>query len=39
MEPVRACPICPKCGSKRFERLPGKNVIVKCRSCEKIIEI
>ncbi|EIJ66005.1 hypothetical protein BD31_I0185 [Candidatus Nitrosopumilus salaria BD31] len=39
MEPVRSCPICPKCGSKRFTRLPGENVTVQCRSCNKIIEI
>ena len=39
MEPARACPICPKCGSKRFIRLAGEKVIVKCRSCDKIIEI
>jgi DNA-directed RNA polymerase subunit RPC12/RpoP len=38
-EPLRACPICPNCGSKRFTRLPGDKVTVKCRSCEKIIEI
>ena len=29
MEPVRACPICPDCGSKRFTRLPGDKVTVK----------
>jgi predicted Zn finger-like uncharacterized protein len=39
MEPVRACPICPKCGSKRFVKLPGNGVRVKCSSCNKIIEI
>ena len=39
MEPVRACPICPDCGSKRFVRLAGNKVTVKCRSCDKIIEI
>jgi ribosomal protein L37AE/L43A len=39
MEPIRACPICPKCGSKRFERLAGAKVTVKCRRCQKIIEI
>ncbi len=39
MEPVRACPICPKCGSKKFVNLPGEKFTVKCRSCNKIIEI
>ena len=39
MKPLRACPICPNCGSKRFERLPGDVVTVKCRSCKKIITI
>ena len=39
MKPVRACPVCPNCGSKRFARLPGEKVTVKCRSCKKIIEI
>ena len=38
-DPLRACPICPKCGSKRFIRLPGDKVTVQCRTCEKIIEI
>jgi uncharacterized Zn finger protein len=39
MKPIRACPICPKCGSKRFIRLAGEKVTVKCRLCDKIIEI
>lgn len=40
MKGLRACPICPKCGSKKFERLDDdKKVKVKCRSCNKIIEI
>ena len=39
MEPIRACPICPNCGSKRFTRLPGDTVKVKCRKCDKIIQI
>lgn len=38
-KPIRACPICPKCGSKRFTRLAGEKVTVKCRSCAEIIEI
>ena len=39
MKPFRSCPICPNCGSKRFERLPGNSVTVKCRACQKIITI
>ncbi len=39
MEPVRACPICPDCGSKRFTRIPSEKVTVKCRNCEKIFDI
>ena len=39
MEPIRACPICPNCGSKRFERLPGDTVTVKCHGCNKIINL
>ncbi len=38
-ESLRACPICPACSSKKFTRFSGKKVIVKCRSCGKIIEI
>ena len=36
MEPVRACPVCPGCGSKRFARLRGGGVRVKCRSCGRV---
>jgi ribosomal protein L37AE/L43A len=39
LESIRSCPICPKCGSKRFVRLSGEKIIVKCRVCDKIIEI
>ena len=39
MEPARSCPICSKCGSKRFMRLSGEKVTVKCRSCENVMEI
>ena len=39
MKPLRSCPICPKCGSKRFTRLEGDSVRVKCRSCDNIISI
>ncbi len=38
-KPIRACPVCPDCGSKRFIRLLGEKVTVKCRLCDKIIEI
>lgn len=39
MEPARACPICPGCGSKRFTRMPGDGVRVRCRSCGRVTEI
>ena len=39
MKGLRACPICPKCGSKKFERLDDENVKVKCLGCNKIISI
>ena len=39
MNSSRACPICPECGSKKFERLDGDGVKVRCLSCKKIITI
>jgi len=39
MDPVRACPICPKCGSRKFERVHDQNVQVKCVKCGKITNI
>jgi len=36
---LRACPICPSCGSKKFERLDEDNVKVRCIICNKIISI
>ena len=39
MNSARACPICPECGSKKFERLDGDGVKVRCLSCKKIITI
>jgi len=39
MKSARACPICPECGSKKFERLDGDGVKVQCTSCKKIITI
>ncbi len=38
MKPLRACPICPKCGSKKFIRLPDLTK-VKCRVCENLISL
>jgi ribosomal protein L37AE/L43A len=35
MEKVRACPICPQCGSKKFDRIKAKDTIVKCAKCGK----
>jgi len=37
MEKVRACPICPGCGSKKFDRISSEKIIVKCTSCGKEI--
>ncbi len=39
MKPLRACPVCPKCGSKKFNRLPGESVKVKCRICGNEISL
>lgn len=39
MKGLRACPICPRCGSKKFERLEDSAVKVKCLTCNKIISI
>jgi len=39
MKGLRACPICPKCGSKKFERLDAENLKVRCLSCNKVIFI
>ena len=36
MTPARACPICPECGSKKFERLESDGVKVQCTNCKKI---
>jgi ribosomal protein L37AE/L43A len=35
MEKIRSCPICPVCGSKKFDRLKAKDTIVKCTKCGK----
>jgi len=39
MEPVRSCPICPKCGSKKFEKIKSEPVKVKCVNCGNIAQI
>ncbi len=39
MKKLRACPICPNCGSKKFERLKDSELKVRCLSCNKIIPI
>jgi len=41
MRGLRACPICPKCGSKKFKLVKdeGKNVVVECLKCTKIMKI
>jgi len=39
MKPVRACPICPECGSKKFERLKEDSIKVQCSNCKKIIPL
>jgi len=39
MEKIRACPICPNCGSKKFDRIPSDETIVKCVNCGKQIVI
>ena len=40
MKKLRACPICPKCGSKKFERLQKENETqVRCLKCNMILSI
>jgi ribosomal protein L37AE/L43A len=39
MEKIRSCPICPRCGSKKFDRLKVKNTVVKCTKCGKQLTI
>ncbi|MEO9320336.1 MAG: hypothetical protein ABI361_06660 [Nitrososphaera sp.] len=41
---LRACPICPDCGGRKFKVLQnsqtaGASVTVQCLSCSKIISI
>jgi ribosomal protein L37AE/L43A len=35
MEKLRACPICPNCGSKKFDKIKAKETIVRCVKCGK----
>jgi len=37
MKSGRACPICPECGSKKFDRLKDDLVKVQCSKCKKIV--
>lgn len=39
MKPLRACPICPKCSSKKFTRIVDDSVRVKCRACDHVFTI
>jgi len=39
MKPLRACPICTNCGSKKFERISDTPVTVRCKNFDKIIKI
>jgi len=39
MKKIQACPICPDCGSRKFERIKGKEVKVRCLSCSKVLVI
>ncbi|HEY8140343.1 MAG TPA: hypothetical protein VIE86_04600 [Nitrososphaera sp.] len=38
---LRACPICPQCGSKKFRVIENseKRAIVECLSCSKRLSI
>ncbi|HMK33333.1 MAG TPA: hypothetical protein VK431_06895 [Nitrosopumilaceae archaeon] len=39
MEKLRSCPICPVCGSKKFDRLKARDTIVRCVKCGKKLTI
>jgi len=39
MKPTRSCPICPNCGSKKFDRLKSHTNQVQCVDCKNIIAI
>jgi hypothetical protein len=37
---MRACPVCPQCGSKKFKVVENSDkVVVECLSCAKRIRI
>jgi ribosomal protein L37AE/L43A len=35
MRKLGSCPICPVCGSKKFDRLKARDTIVRCIKCGK----
>ncbi|NHI02469.1 hypothetical protein DYY67_0508 [Candidatus Nitrosotalea sp. TS] len=39
MEKLRACPICPNCGSRKFDKIKAKDTIVRCVKCGKEMTI
>jgi ribosomal protein L37AE/L43A len=39
VEKIRACPICPNCGSKKFDRITSNETVVKCVKCGKELVI
>ncbi|MEE8132459.1 MAG: hypothetical protein V3T40_02675 [Nitrososphaerales archaeon] len=41
MRRVRACPLCPECGSKKFQIITneGEKVVVQCKKCSKRLTI
>jgi len=41
MRGLRACPICPVCGSKKFKLIKNeaKSVVVECLKCAKRMNI
>lgn len=40
MKGLRACPVCPECGSKRFARVPDRTAVrVRCVTCGTTTEL
>ena len=39
MDKLRSCPICPACGSKKFDRLKERDTVVRCIKCGKELTI